>query len=52
VVLVPTLLAGIWGMNFANMPELDWQFGDPIALASIALAAYAVYRNLKRAGWL
>jgi magnesium transporter len=52
VVLVPTLLAGIWGMNFSNMPELDWQFGYPVALATIVLAAYAVYRTLKRAGWL
>ncbi len=52
VVLVPTLLAGIWGMNFSNMPELEWQFGYPLALGSIVLAAFAVYRTLKRAGWL
>jgi magnesium transporter len=52
VLLVPTLMAGIWGMNFQNMPELDWRWGYPVALTTIALAALAVYRYFKRAGWL
>jgi magnesium transporter len=52
VLLVPTLMAGIWGMNFQNMPELDWQWGYPFALTTIAIAAFAVYRYFKRAGWL
>jgi magnesium transporter len=52
VLLVPTLLAGIWGMNFNHMPELDWAFGYPVALGTIAVAAFSVYRYFKRAGWL
>ena len=52
VIAVPTLLAGIWGMNFSEMPELDWGIGYPLALATIVGAAFAVHRTLKRAGWL
>jgi magnesium transporter len=52
VLLVPTLLAGIWGMNFDHMPELDWAYGYPVALTTIVVAAFAVYRYFKRAGWL
>jgi magnesium transporter len=52
VIAVPTMLAGIWGMNFSEMPELDWGFGYPLALATILLAALVVHRTLKRAGWL
>ncbi|TFV31239.1 hypothetical protein E4K10_00060 [Streptomyces sp. T1317-0309] len=36
---VPTLIAGIYGMNFAHMPELDWRYGYPCALAAMALGA-------------
>src|SRR4029450_9845783 len=39
VIAVPTLLAGIWGMNFHQMPELDWEIGYPLALGTIVLAA-------------
>lgn len=52
VIAVPTLLAGIWGMNFRTMPETDWRIGYPLALGTIALAAFLVYRRLKAAGWL
>lgn len=52
VLAVATMWAGIWGMNFQNMPELEWQYGYPLALAVIGGSAYLVYRRLKAAGWL
>jgi magnesium transporter len=52
VIAVPTLLAGVWGMNFRNMPELSWDIGYPFALGTIVLAAFLVHRRLKSAGWL
>jgi magnesium transporter len=49
---VCTSFAGIWGMNFKNMPELDWRFGYPAALVVIvALCGYLYYR-FRRAGWV
>lgn len=50
--LVPTLLAGVWGMNFAHMPELDWVLGYPIAVGSMMLATGTLWLRLKRANWL
>jgi len=52
IAAVPTLLAGIWGMNFQHMPELSWRFGYPMALAVIVLVMLTLYRAFKRAGWL
>ncbi len=52
IAAVPTLLAGIWGMNFEHMPELKWTFGYPMALALIATVMFSLYRIFKRAGWL
>jgi magnesium transporter len=52
IVAVPTLLVGVWGMNFELMPELHLRFGYPLALGIIAGAMGAVYWRLKRAGWL
>lgn len=49
---VATAFAGIWGMNFRGMPELDWKYGYPAALGVIGLAAVLLYRRFKRAGWL
>ncbi len=52
LVAVPTMIAGIYGMNFGVMPELDWRFGYPAALAVMAaIDAYLFYR-FRRAGWL
>jgi magnesium transporter len=47
-----TMLAGIWGMNFENMPELKWEFGYPFALSTIVGVCLFVYWRFKRAGWL
>lgn len=47
-----TAMVGIWGMNFENMPELDWVYGYPFALSMIILVCVALYLRFKRAGWL
>ena len=52
IVSVPTMIAGIYGMNFEHMPELDSIFGYPVVLVVIAVACYTLYRNFKRRGWL
>jgi magnesium transporter len=49
---VPTMFAGIWGMNFSDMPELTEPWGYPFALALIGLASFVVYRQLRRRGWI
>lgn len=52
LVAVPTMIAGIYGMNFEVMPELSWGFGYPVALAAMAaIDAYLFYR-FRKAGWL
>jgi magnesium transporter len=48
----PTLLAGIWGMNFKNMHELDWAWGYPLAWLAIILSAVLPLIWFKRRGWL
>jgi magnesium transporter len=52
VFLPPTLVASIYGMNFAKIPELRWALGYPWALGLIVLAALAPYWFFKRKGWL
>jgi magnesium transporter len=52
IVLVPTLIAGIYGMNFRHMPELDWQWGYPLSLGLMALSALLLYRAFKKRDWL
>jgi len=52
VVIVPTLIAGIYGMNFDYMPELHWRYGYYMALSLMALIALVLYGMFKRSGWL
>ena len=52
VAAVPTLLAGIWGMNFRHMPELDWLVGYPLALALIVAASGALAAFFRRRRWI
>jgi magnesium transporter len=52
IVALPTMIAGIYGMNFEHMPELGWTIGYPLALAVMALSCLALHRNFKRRGWL
>ena len=49
---VSTALAGIWGMNFQHMPELEWAWGYPMALGAIAGSAALLFWRFRRAGWL
>jgi magnesium transporter len=49
---VATAFAGIWGMNFKVMPELDWTYGYPVALTVIATTCGILYYRFRRMGWL
>ena len=50
--IAPTAMAGIWGMNFENMPELAWTIGYPLAIASIVAVCLSLYMFFRRSGWL
>ena len=52
IAAVPTALAGIWGMNFEHMPELERTWGYPLALISMAVVCATLYQKFKRSGWL
>jgi magnesium transporter len=52
LVAVPTLVAGVYGMNFRHMPELDWYWGYPFSLALMALLVAALWVFFKKSGWL
>jgi magnesium transporter len=52
IAAVPTMIAGIYGMNFAFMPELDEVWGYPFALSLMGVICYSLYRAFKRSGWL
>jgi magnesium transporter len=52
IVIIPTLIASIYGMNFERMPELHWTLGYPLALLLMLLAALLLYALFKRRGWL
>ena len=49
---VPTMVAGIYGMNFENMPELEWAIGYPVVLGATGVAVGFLYRRFKKSGWL
>jgi magnesium transporter len=52
MISVPTMIAGIYGMNFEHMPELSWQYGYPAVLLVIALACGVLFRVFRRNQWL
>ena len=52
IAAVPTMIAGIYGMNFDNMPELHWRYGYPMALTLMVVLCLTLYRSFKRSGWL
>jgi magnesium transporter len=52
IAAVPTAVAGIYGMNFENMPELRWHYGYFAVLAVMATACVSLYAAFKRSGWL
>ena len=52
IIAVPTAVAGIYGMNFENMPELGWSFGYPLVLGVMLAACTFLYLYFRRSGWL
>lgn len=52
IIAVPTAIAGLYGMNFENMPELGWRYSYPLVIAVIAAICVLLWRNFRRIGWL
>lgn len=52
IAAVPTMIAGIYGMNFDSMPELQWAWGYPLILLIMGGACGLLYRAFRRSGWL
>jgi magnesium transporter len=52
IIAVPTLITGVYGMNFDHMPELSWRLGYPAALGLMALVCLGLYRYFHKVGWL
>ena len=52
IIAVPTMVAGIYGMNFKHMPELDWEYGYFVSIVMMALADLYLYYRFKKARWL
>jgi magnesium transporter len=52
IIAVPTLISGIYGMNFEHMPELDWTLGYPAALGLMGVVCLALYGYFRKVGWL
>jgi magnesium transporter len=52
IILVPTLIAGIYGMNFRHMPEVSWLFGYPLALGLMVVSSIWLYFGFRKRGWL
>jgi magnesium transporter len=49
---IPTMIAGVYGMNFKNMPELEWQYGYPFAIFLMVSVDTFLYTRFRKAGWL
>jgi len=52
IIAVPTMVAGIYGMNFKFMPELEWRYSYPVVMAGMVAACGFLYSRFKRSGWL
>ncbi len=52
LIAAPTLVAGIYGMNFVHMPELSWALGYPFSLLLMAVTSLAIWIVARRSGWL
>jgi len=52
IIAVPTMVAGVYGMNFKFMPELEWRYGYPAVMAGMAVVCGFLYSRFKRSGWL
>ena len=52
IAAVPTMLAGVYGMNFDHMPELHWTYGYPLIVAIMVTVCLSLYRAFRKSGWL
>jgi magnesium transporter len=52
IAAVPTMIAGIYGMNFENLPELDWEYGYFVVIGVMLAICVFMYRRFRRSGWL
>ncbi len=52
IIAIPTMVAGIYGMNFRFMPELDWSLGYPAVLALTIVLCATLFLRFRHAGWL
>jgi magnesium transporter len=52
LIAVPTMIAGLYGMNFENMPELRWSLGYPVALLIMAVIDVYLFFRFRKTGWL
>jgi magnesium transporter len=52
LVAIPTLIAGIYGMNFTEMPELHWRYGYPVCVGVMAAIDGYLFYLLRKAKWL
>ena len=52
IISVPTMIAGVYGMNFEHMPELEWRYGYPLVLAVIVASCLTLFRVFRRNQWL
>ena len=52
IIAVPTMVFGLYGMNFKHMPELEWTWGYPAVIAFVLVVCAVLFRTFKRTGWL
>ncbi|MFJ7629931.1 magnesium and cobalt transport protein CorA [Streptomyces sp. NPDC097595] len=52
IIAVPTMICGVYGMNFKHMPEVGWTYGYPTVMGFIGVVCFSIHRMLKRNGWL
>ena len=52
LIAVPTMIAGVYGMNFEHMPELKWTFGYPLVVAAMVVIDVFLWRRFRKIGWL
>jgi magnesium transporter len=52
LVAVPTMIAGVYGMNFEHMPELHWSLGYPLSIGLMAAIDAFLFFRFRKAGWL
>jgi magnesium transporter len=52
IIAIPTMIAGLYGMNFRHMPELGWSLGYPLTIGVIIAACVVLFHYFRRIGWL